>query len=62
MSKFHVGQKCRVVKNALAPRCIGHEVTVLGVAAEKDGRVLYEIDDGGLRGYASENCLILTNK
>jgi len=57
MSKFEKGQTCRVTKNLLSPQCTGQEVTVLGVAAEKDGKVMYEIDEDGMHGYASESCL-----
>lgn len=57
MAKFKKGQKCRVVKNRLAPQCIGMEVTILGVVGEEDGRVMYRIDEGGLKGYAAESCL-----
>lgn len=57
MTKFKKGQKCRVVKNLLAPQCIGMEVTILGVVGEKDGRVTYQIDEDGIQGYAAEACL-----
>ena len=57
MSKFHVGQKCRVVKNALAPQCIGQEVTIVKAILESP-RVLYLVsEEDGLMGYASEGCL-----
>ena len=57
MAKFKKGQKCRIVENLLAPKCIGMEVTILGVAGEKGGRVFYRIDEDGIQGYASESCL-----
>ena len=57
MTKFKKGQKCKVVANLLAPQCIGMEVTILGVAGEKDGRVTYLIDEEGMKGYAAESCL-----
>ncbi len=57
MAKFKKGQKCKVVANLLAPQCVGMEVTILGVAGEKDGRVIYRIDEEGIQGYAAEPCL-----
>lgn len=60
MAKFKSGQKCRVIKNGLAPHCVGQEVEIIRAAREfTDGRVLYEINEGGLRGYAMESCLEL---
>ena len=56
---FESGQKCRVIKNLLAPQCVGQTVTIVKVAAEGNGKVMYEIDEGGLRGYAMESCLEL---
>lgn len=60
MAKFKKGDVCKVVKNLLAPKCVGHLVEVLGIASEKEGRVLYKIkikDSTNLEGYASEGCL-----
>ena len=57
MTKFKKGQKCKVIANLLAPQCVGMEVTILGVVGEKDGRVMYRIDEEGLKGYAAESCL-----
>ena len=57
MFKFLKGQKCKVIHNLLAPHCVGQTVTILGVVAEKDGRVMYRIDEEGRQGYAAESCL-----
>lgn len=57
MAKFESGQKCRVVKNLLAPRCIGQTVTIVKVVLEAP-RVIYLVaEEDGLKGYASEGCL-----
>ena len=57
MSKYKEGQKCRVVKNLLAPECVGMTVTILGVAIENGKAVLYRVREDGMDGYAMESCL-----
>lgn len=57
MAKFKKGQKCKVIHNLLAPHCVGQTVKILGVVAEKDGRVMYRIDEEGRQGYGAESCL-----
>ena len=61
MSKFRVGDTCKVVKNLFAPKCIGHFVEILNVVSKKDGRILYSVKENeyGMQGYASETCLEL---
>ncbi len=57
MTKFKAGQKCRVIRNLLAPHHVGMTVTILNVAGKMDGRVMYRIEEEGMQGYASESCL-----
>lgn len=59
VAKFESGQKCRVVKNLLSPKNVGQVVTIIRVAYERDGRVLYEVNEEGMHGYATEGCLKL---
>lgn len=59
MAKFKSCQKCRVIKNLLSPENVGQVVVIIRVADERDGRVLYEVMEDGLHGYASEDCLEL---
>lgn len=56
-SKFKEGDRCRVVKNLLAPHCVGQIVVINGVALSLNGRNYYHITEGGLKGIAAENCL-----
>ena len=56
MGKFKVGDRCRVVRNALAPKCIGHMVEITGIIGNMGYRVRF---DNGMQGIASENCLEL---
>ena len=55
-AKFKVGDKCKVVKNLLAPRCIGNVVEITKVLAH-NGKYYYETLEGRMRGIAAENCL-----
>ena len=55
MSKFKIGDKCRVIKNALAPQCVGMVVEIMGVI----GGTLYKIKEEGMIGFAAEGCLEL---
>ena len=57
MSKYKEGQKCRIVKNLLAPSCVGQTVTILGVAIENGSAVLYRVREDEIDGYAMETCL-----
>ena len=55
MSKFKIGDKCRVIKNSLAPQCVSMTVEIMGVV----GCTLYKIKEEGVIGYAAEGCLEL---
>ena len=54
--KFKKGDKCKVVKNVLAPKCVGMVVTVFATIGNNGYKVRY---DNGRTGIASENCLEL---
>ena len=54
MGRFKVGDRCKVVKNALAPRCVGMEVVVVKVIGTNGYRVKFE---NGRVGIAAESCL-----
>lgn len=60
MAKFKIGDKCIVIKNALAPNCVGNMVEVIdsfqGVEADK---TIYRIKVDDINGFASEGCLKL---
>ena len=56
MSKFNNGDKCKVVKNLLAPDCLGDVVEVVG-NFQMNGRYYYHTLQDGVKGIASENCL-----
>lgn len=67
MAKFKIGDQCRVVKNALAPKCIGQKVSIERIAVDHGGsNVLYicqeKIGDNYFRVYAHEKCLELAEK
>lgn len=67
MAKFKIGDQCRVVKNALAPKCIGQKVSIERIAVDHGGsNVLYvyqeKIGDNYYRGYAKEGCLELVKR
>ena len=51
-AKFKKGDRCRVVKNLLAPSCIGQMVTIVEVIGVQ--KPIYKIDDDGILGYAVE--------
>lgn len=55
-AKFNVGDKCKVVKNLLAPKCIGNVVEVTKVLAH-NSKYYYEILEGDMKGIAAEDCL-----
>lgn len=58
--KYKKGDRCKVIKNALAPECIGHAVTIDSVAFQRGPSTLYRIIiDDDIMGYASEHCLEL---
>lgn len=57
MARFKKGEKCRVIKNLLSPEGIGQVVTILRIAAESEGSVLYAIEVEGMQGFAMERCL-----
>lgn len=61
MAKYKVGDICKVTKNLLSPKCIGHLVEIVDIASESEGHILYSIKEkeSSLYGYASENCLEL---
>ena len=63
MARFKVGDRCRVVRNALAQENVGQVVVITGVILDyfyetredyrdASGNVWYSV-----RGYASEKCL-----
>ena len=54
MAKYKTGDKCRVIKNFLAPDCIGQIVTIKDVAIETDGRIIYNTF---IEGHEHINCL-----
>lgn len=54
--KYKKGDKCKVVKNVLAPKCVGMVVTVIATIGNSGYKVRY---DNGWIGIASENCLEL---
>ena len=55
-AKFKVGDRCRVVKNLLAPKCIGNVVEITKVLM-CNGKYYYETLEDGMKGVAAENCL-----
>ena len=59
MGKFKAGDRCKVIKNVLSPKSIGHVVEIIG-AVGKNGYMTKETYNGRIMyGYASENCLEL---
>ena len=54
MAKYNKGDKCKVIKNLLAPKCIGQTVTIDSIAIEKEGSVIY---NAHIEGYEHINCL-----
>lgn len=61
MRKFNKGDKCKVVKNLLAPECVGDIVEVTGWFSVR-GRNYYHILEEGMKGIASEGCLELVKE
>ena len=61
MAKFKTGDKCRVIKNALAPNCVGHTVEIINsFQGAETGKTMYRVkEDNGINGFASEGCLEL---
>lgn len=57
MAKFQEGDKCKVIKNLLAPQSVGHIVKIKGIAVCSGNNPLYKIDIDGMDGYAEERCL-----
>jgi hypothetical protein len=55
-AKFKVGDKCKVVKNLLAPECTGNIVEITKVLMH-NGKYYYATLEDGLKGLAAENCL-----
>lgn len=53
-TKYNIGDKCKVIKNLLSPKSIGHTVIIDGVAVEKEGRIIY---NAHIEGYEQINCL-----
>lgn len=68
MAKFKVGDKCRVVKNALAQQNVGQIVEIVAVIGNHfyETREDYRDANGNLwyrmKGYASEECLELVEE
>jgi len=62
MNKFNPGDKCRVIKNALAPRCVGYIVTIKEVLTSKSGKIFYKTQEEETEGYAEEACLELISE
>ncbi len=66
MAKFKVGDRCKVIKNALAPECIGEIIEITGIQSKKGEKVLYkaavEVEGKVFDCYASEVCLELVGK
>lgn len=59
MSKFKIGDKCRVVKNLLAPSCVGCIVHITDCISI-NGKLYYKVSHmGNTKGFASEKCLEL---
>ena len=57
---FRKCDKCKVVKNALSPKCVGHTVEIIGTIVNMCYKVRHE---DGMVGYASEDCLgLIENK
>lgn len=61
MAKFKKGDRCRVIKNALAPDSVGDIVTIDSIAFQTDSSILYRIEYADMTGYASEKCLELVD-
>ena len=59
MGKFKAGDRCKVVKNAISPKSIGHIVKIVGTIGNMGYRVRF---DNGMVGMASENCLGLADE
>lgn len=58
--KFNIGDSCVVVKNLLSPQNVGFKVSICNVRLSDSGNYIYEVSFGdGLKGVASENCLML---
>lgn len=66
MAKFKANDWCRVLKNALAPSCIGHIVTIIKPLSKCSGVQYYmtieKTNYGDVTGIASENCLELVKR
>ena len=58
--KYKKGNRCKVIKNSLAPTCVDHIVTIDSVAFQRGSSTLYHIIiDDDIMEYASEHCLEL---
>lgn len=62
MNKFNLGDKCRVIKNALDPLCVGYIVTIKEVLTSISGKIFYKIQEEEIEGYAEEACLELVKE
>ena len=57
--KYHIGDKCKITQNLMAPFCIGALVTITEIYSSID-RDFYSVEfEDGMKGYASETCLQL---
>lgn len=68
-AKFKVGEKCKVIKNALSPKCVGDIVTILEVCITTSNKYFYKVSSDiilsngePLVGYAEEDCLVFYRK
>lgn len=57
MAKYRKGDRCKVIKNALAPNFVGYTVVIDSIAIETPTSVLYRVINEDIMGYASEKCL-----
>ena len=57
--KFKNGDKCVVVKNLLAPHCVGHTVTIKGCFTTGGRNYYHILHENGLKGISAESCLEL---
>lgn len=57
--KFKKDDKCVVVKNLLAPHCVGHTVTIKDWFTAGGKNYYHVLDENGLIGIAAESCLKL---
>lgn len=58
--KYKVGDRCKVIKNLLAPNCIGEIVTVTELLSP-ESKILRCITEDGISCIVSENCLELVS-